>query len=799
MATFSTQSISGGVRVSLSPVSTAGYSSYSIELRWDPSLASVAASSVTLIGSGSDFSAFNQSALADGVLKVAGFTSTGDNFTGSPTLRFDFVPSASSAVNFAVTQEVYDSVSASSSAQVVGLSASGVAAVTDVSAPTVAQYAPAVNATNVGVDDNLVLRFSEGLRLGSGSVQLVQTSTSAVVETFDVTSSDRVSVHGSTVTVDPSQSLLAGVAYTLAIPSGAFLDIAGNAYAGTTSYAFRTATLASDTIAPTLVGPISGTSLSSLNAPITLTFSEAVRLGQGVIEVRSGSAAGTLVDSFNVASSTRVTASGSSVSLVPSANWPTNTSLYVVVPSQAVTDLASNAYAGTSGLSLQTGTTIDTVPPTLANVVPANNGTISSLDASLQLTFSETIYRGVGKIELKLNGPNGTVVEQFDAATSSALSLSASGLSIKPSSALLAGMTYSLVISAGALTDAAGNAYAGLSSQVFNTPLNSSISSDLTLPVASGAMTLNPVQLKAELPSLPSGVDVTQLAMGNNLVLSAKLENGTVLDKVVANKTASISGVLPDTAANLSLSGPTGASVEVLGPNLQVGEADAKAFIDTQIEQALPQRLISNSDRVYKAALQGVITDACERLNANASVATKLVTPKPAGPLQTIGIQGQPEDKDLMILNMSTAPAQTTVLLNEISNVVVVGPAIVTSTAVDGAHIYGDMAPQYLSGGSGSDWLDGGGGSDTLFGGAGSDSFVLGNAGRVTVRDLTSQDKLSFRAFGISNFNQLVANIYAANNEADGVLFQFVGGMQVKLVGYSTTSAYPLSMFEFIN
>lgn len=799
MATFSTQSISGGVRVSLSPVSTAGYSSYSIELRWDPALASVAASSVVLIGSGSDFSAFNQTALSDGILKVAGFTSTGDNFTGSPTLRFDFVPSASAAVNFAVTQEVYDSVSASSSVQVVGLAAAGVSAVTDSSAPTVAQYTPTINASNVGVDDNLVLRFSEGVRLGSGLVQLIQTSTSAVVETFDVTGTERVSVHGSTVTIDPSQSLLSGVGYSLSIPSGAFLDIAGNAYAGTTAYAFRTATLASDTTAPTLIGPISGTSLSSLNAPITLTFSEAVRLGQGVIEVHSGSASGALIDSLNVASSSRVTASGSTVTLVPSGNWPTSTSLYVVVPGQAITDLANNPYAGTSSLNLQTGTTVDTVPPTLANMVPANDGTISSLDATLQLTFSETIYRGVGKIELRLNGPTGTVVEQFDAATSSALSLSSTGLSIKPSATLLAGMTYSLVIPAGALRDGAGNAYAGLSSEVFNTPENSSISSDLMLPVASGAMTLNPVQLKAELPSLPAGVSVTQLAMGNSLVLSAKLENGTILDKVVASKSTSISGVLPDTAANLSLSGPIGSSVEVLGPTLQVGENDAKAFINTQIEQALPQRLISNNDRIYKAALQGVITEACDRLSPNASVATKLVTPKTSGPLQTVGIQGQSEDKDLMILNMSTAPSQTTVLLNEISNVVVVGPCIVAATAQEGAHVYGDMAPQYLSGGSGPDWLDGGGGSDTLFGGAGQDTFVLGAEGVVTIRDLSAQDKLSFRAFGISNFRELVSNLVSAKDEPDGALFQFAGGMQVKLVGYSTLSAYPLSMFEFIN
>lgn len=800
MANITSTPITGGARVSLAPTGSLGYSSYSLELRWDPSLATIAASSVLLVGSSGDYGLFNQSALSEGVLRAVGFTSNGENFSGSPTIRFDYLRSASSPITFALTQEVYDSVSASSTVQVVTFDASGLVTSTsiDTTAPTVAEFNPAVNSTSVGVEDNLVLRFSEGVRVGSGLVSLIQTATNAVVETFDLASSEAISVQNREVTINPSQSLLPGVSYTLTIPSGAYLDIAGNAYAGTSSYTFRTSSVASDTTPPILVGPVAGSTLPSLNSPITLTFSEAVQLGQGVIEVRSGSATGAILESYDVASSSRVSVSGGVLTISPSANWPVATSIYVVIPGQAVRDLSGNQYAGTSSLNLLAGVVQDTVAPALTNIVPANNGTISSLDANLQLTFSEPIYRGSGKIEIRLNGPTGTLVEKFDAAKSTALAISSSVLTINPSSSLLPGSVYCLVVPEGSLIDGAGNAYAGLSSEIFVTPASPSLFNDLTLPLA-GSSGLSSLQLKAELTNLPAGADVSQLVMGNNLVLSAKLNNGTTLGKVVANKTLAISGVLPDTAASLALSAPAGTSVELLGPTLQVGPGDAQAFVNAQIELALPQRAISVNDRAYKAALQGVIADACDRLNAGSDVATKLISPKLASPLQALSIQGRTEDKDMFVLNMFGTPKQTSVLLSEVSNVVVAGPAIVSNETVDGSHMYGDVTKQTLIGGTGSDWLDGGGGGDTLFGGGGSDSFVLGTPGLTTIGDLTVQDVIRFRTLGISNFDQLVSNLLSSRDEPDGAVFAFVGGMEVKLVGYKTSSSYPLSMFDFIN
>jgi hypothetical protein len=79
-----------------------------------------------------------------------------------------------------------------------------------------------------------------------------------------------------------------------------------------------------------------------------LTFSEAVLKGTGTIEIRSGSATGPVVESFNAATSSLLTVSGSTLTIDPTNNLAAGTQYFVVLPSGAIRDIAGNAYAGTS-------------------------------------------------------------------------------------------------------------------------------------------------------------------------------------------------------------------------------------------------------------------------------------------------------------------------------------------------------------------------------------------------------------------------------------------------------------------
>ena len=109
-----------------------------------------------------------------------------------------------------------------------------VVAVPDTIAPTLVSSSPADNGTvayaNIGND--LTLTFSEAVKKGTGFITLYKADGTSV-ETFDVSSSSLVTGwNGSTLTINPTASLLAGTGYYVNIAATAVKDLAGNAYAG---------------------------------------------------------------------------------------------------------------------------------------------------------------------------------------------------------------------------------------------------------------------------------------------------------------------------------------------------------------------------------------------------------------------------------------------------------------------------------------------------------------------------------------------------------------------------------------
>ncbi|TFW09419.1 DUF4214 domain-containing protein [Oxalobacteraceae bacterium OM1] len=110
---------------------------------------------------------------------------------------------------------------------------------TDTTPPTVSAFSPADGATNVATGSNIVITFSEAIQRGSGTIVL-KTASGTVVESFDAATSSRLSIAGSTLTIDPTATLTGGTNYFVTLASGAVKDQAGNAYAGTAAYDFTT-------------------------------------------------------------------------------------------------------------------------------------------------------------------------------------------------------------------------------------------------------------------------------------------------------------------------------------------------------------------------------------------------------------------------------------------------------------------------------------------------------------------------------------------------------------------------------
>ena len=106
-------------------------------------------------------------------------------------------------------------------------------------APTVSSFSPAKLAGNVAVSSDIVLTFSEAVTAGSGQISL-SNSYGSVVASYDISNSSNVSINGNTVTINPGNDLKNSSTYSIAIPAGTIRDMAGNSYAGTSSYTFTT-------------------------------------------------------------------------------------------------------------------------------------------------------------------------------------------------------------------------------------------------------------------------------------------------------------------------------------------------------------------------------------------------------------------------------------------------------------------------------------------------------------------------------------------------------------------------------
>ena len=226
---------------------------------------------------------------------------------------------------------------------------------------------------------------------------------------------------------------------------------------------------AADATAPTVssFNPSDGATGVAVDSNITLTFSEAIQRGTGAIQLRSGSASGTVVESFDAASSSRLSISGSTLTVDPTSTLSANTQYFLTFAAGTVKDLAGNSYAGVSTYDFKTLS--DTIAPTVSLFNPTDGATGVAVDRNITLTFSEAIQRGTGAIQLRSGSASGTVVESFDAASSSRLSISGSTLTVDPTSTLSANTQYFLTFAPGTVKDLAGNSYAGVSTYDFKT------------------------------------------------------------------------------------------------------------------------------------------------------------------------------------------------------------------------------------------------------------------------------------------------------------------------------------------
>jgi hypothetical protein len=110
--------------------------------------------------------------------------------------------------------------------------------------------------------------------------------------------------------------------------------------------------------------PVDGATSIAVDSDITVTFNEAIQRGTGNIQIRSGSATGTVVASYDAANSENLTISGSTLTINPASDLGYSTNYFVTFDSGSIKDLAGNSYAGINTYDFTTPTKNNTTTST---------------------------------------------------------------------------------------------------------------------------------------------------------------------------------------------------------------------------------------------------------------------------------------------------------------------------------------------------------------------------------------------------------------------------------------------------
>ena len=111
----------------------------------------------------------------------------------------------------------------------------------DTVAPTVISFSPTDNSTNVAVGNNIVVTFSEAIQRGTGNI-ILKDAANNIVEIYNAATSLNLSSNGPILVINPTVDLNYATNYFITFASGTIKDLAGNSYAGTSTYDFKTVT-----------------------------------------------------------------------------------------------------------------------------------------------------------------------------------------------------------------------------------------------------------------------------------------------------------------------------------------------------------------------------------------------------------------------------------------------------------------------------------------------------------------------------------------------------------------------------
>lgn len=334
----------------------------------------------------------------------------------------------------------------------------------DTAPPIAISTTPNHQASNVATTSSISVRFNEPVKAG-----FLNGGFAFNLITLDNGKGDKrspsIDFDNNTLTLNLIEPLHPNSHYVVQAEADAIKDLAGNALPRG-SFSFKTGN--DDRTAPELE-PISNPDYNpdpiTAGHPITLAFNEAMTAGSGTLTFS------------NAQGDSRKIAARDSQQVKFYASWDSNNSTpqtfgpYVVItPKQALaphseytlkldagglTDMAGNAPTQTS-FAIRTGATDKTPPVPVGAPLDRENRPVNF---SLNAYFNEPVKAGSGKITLS-NGRGDT--HAIDISDQQQIYFDGQTLRLQTVQKLLPGNNYYLLVDQGAITDLAGNKFAGV-------------------------------------------------------------------------------------------------------------------------------------------------------------------------------------------------------------------------------------------------------------------------------------------------------------------------------------------------
>jgi outer membrane protein assembly factor BamB/methionine-rich copper-binding protein CopC len=369
---------------------------------------------------------------------VVGHDSVGDNLTysvtGLPsgatfntsTGAFSWIPTFSQAGTYHITFTVSDG--SLTDSETITITVNDV----DNVAPTVSSVDPASNKIINVTNKAIVITFSENIKAGSAfsNIKVTNADGVAVNPLYKV-------INGKTLTLTRNGNYINGLTYTITLPTGSITDTVGNALTTFTSKFIV------DNAKPTVtsVNPANNKIINGVNKAIVITFSEAIKAGSAFSNIKVTNADGAKVNPLYKV------INGKTLTLTRNGNYLNGLTYTITLPTGSVTDTVGNALT-----TFTSKFTVDNAKPTVTSVNPANNKVINGVNRAIVITFSEAIKVGSAFSSIKVTNPDGVSVKPlYKVINGKTLTLTRNGNYIN-------GLTYTITLSTGSITDTVGNA-----------------------------------------------------------------------------------------------------------------------------------------------------------------------------------------------------------------------------------------------------------------------------------------------------------------------------------------------------